>query len=109
MKLKVGIKLWLETEKGYVFGEGIFKILNKIDERGTLRGATKELGMSYRHAWGIIKKIEQKIGKPLLATHKGGKHGGGGAKLTAEAKLLIDKYLEAKNKLQTIYEDYEIV
>jgi len=109
MKLNVGIKLWLETENGYVFGEGILEILNKIQELGTLRGATKELGMSYRHAWGIIKKSEQRIGKPLLATHKGGKLGGGGAELTAEAKLLIDKYLEVKNALQKIDKDYEIV
>lgn len=108
-KLKVKIKLWLETENGYVFGEGIFKILSKIQELGTLRGATEELDMSYRHAWGIIKKSEQRIGKPLLATHKGGKLGGGGSELTAEAKLLISNYLEAKNTLQKIDKDYEIV
>ena len=109
MKLKVGIKLWLETENGYIFGEGILEILTKIQELHTLRSAAEKLSMSYRHAWGIIKKSEQRIGKPLLATHKGGKLGGGGAKLTAEAKLLLAKYVEAKNTLQKIDKDYEIV
>ena len=104
MKLKVGIKLWLETENGYIFGEGILEILNKIQELGTLRGATKELGMSYRHAWGIIKKSEQRIGKSLLTTHKGGKLGGGGAELTEEGKLLLKKYLEIREALREISE-----
>ena len=112
MKLTVKIKFWLEIEHHYVFGEGLFKLLSKIDELGTLRGATKELGMSYRYAWGIIKKSEQRIGKPLLKTHKGwthGKIGYGGAELTADAKLLIGKYLEAKNTLQKIDKSYEII
>jgi molybdate transport repressor ModE-like protein len=65
--------------------------------------------MSYRHAWGIIKKIEHRIGKPILKTHKGGVFGGGGAELTIEAKLLKDKYLEFKKTLQGISEDFELV
>ena len=109
MKLKVRIKLWLETENGYVLGEGLLEILNSIRELGTLRGAAKRLDMSYRHAWGIIKESEQRLGKSLLATHKGGKLGGGGAELTPEARRLIDKYLETRDALKRINKDYEIV
>jgi len=109
MKLKIRIKLWLETENGYVFGEGVLKILSKIQELGTLRDATKELGMSYRHAWGIIKKSEQRLGKPLLATHKGGKYGGGGADLTTDARLLMDKYLQIKRTVTEKNETLEFL
>ncbi len=109
LNLKVRIKFWLETENGYVFGEGVFKILSKVEELGTLRGAAETLDMSYRHAWGMIKKSEQRIGKPLLKTHKGGKLGGGGAKLTEEAKLLIDKYLDVKEMLKKIDETFEFI
>ena len=107
MKFKTKLKLWLETENGYAFGEGSFKLLNKIQEHGTLRGASKELGMSYSHAWGIIKQIELTIGKPLLKTQKGGPHGGGGSELTAEAKLLMEKYLELKENLKGIDETFD--
>ena len=108
MKLKAKIKLWLETEDGYVFGEGAFKLLSKIQELGTLRGATEELHMSYRHGWGLIKKIELRIGKPLLKTHKGGRTQGG-SELTVDARLLMDKYLEIKKNLKGIDEAFEFL
>lgn len=73
MRLKLVVKFWLETENGYVFGEGAFKLLKEIRELGTLSGAAEALKMSYRHAWGTLKKIEERIGKPILKTHKGGK------------------------------------
>lgn len=99
MKLKPVIKFWLETEEDYVFGEGPFSLLSKTQELGTLRGAAEALGMSYRHAWGIVKSVEQKIGKPVLKTHKGGKFGGGGAELTEDGRLLVNKYREVKEAL----------
>lgn len=102
MKLKLIIKFWLETENGYVFGEGAFRLLDKIQELGTLRGAAEALNMSYRHAWGIAKNIEKRIGKPILKTHKGGSLGGGGAELTEEAILLMEKYLEAREVLMEV-------
>ena len=95
IKLTLKIMLSLETENGYVFGEGLFKILSKIEELGTLRGATKELGITYRRAWGKIEMSEQRIGKPLLETIEVENHREG-AKLTTEARLLIDKYLDIK-------------
>ena len=99
MKLQAKVKIWLENENGYVFGEGAFRLLSRIEETGKLSTSAKELGMSYRHAWGTIKRIEARIGKPLLKTHKGG-HSPGGSDLTAEAKLLMDKHLEAKKSLK---------
>ena len=108
VKLKVGFKIWLETDEKYVFGEGSFKLLQKISDLGTLRSATEKLGMSYRYAWGLIKEIENNLGLPLLKTHKGGVHGGGGAILTSEAKELLRKYeiaekafFEVSHKLST--------
>lgn len=109
MGLKTRIKLWLENEKGYVFGEGIFKLLEKIQELGTLRSASEELAMSYRQAWGMIKQTELRIGRPLLKTRKGGPHGGGGAELTAEARLLMEKYLEIKKNLKQINETLDFI
>lgn len=95
-KLELKYKLWLETEEGYVIGQGSFELLQGIKEKGTLSGAVKALGMSYRHAWGIIKQIEQQIGKSILETHKGGKFGGGSAKLTQTGRELMETYLRIK-------------
>lgn len=93
-------KLWLETKEGYVFGKGPFDLLQKIEEVGTLSGAAKALGMSYRHAWGVIKKIEKRVGKTILETRKGGKLGGGGAQLTAMGRELMKEFLRARSVLE---------
>jgi molybdate transport repressor ModE-like protein len=103
VKLKPRFKLWLETEDGYVFGPGSFELLHGIQERGTLQAISNRLNMSYRHAWGIIKEIEEKIGKPLVISHRGGKLGGGGAELTQTGKELLETYLRLKSELNQMF------
>ena len=102
--LKPAYKVWFETKDGYVFGSGLFKLLEKIQEVGTLSGAARSLDMSYRHAWGVLKKVEKRIGKPLLNTRKGGRFGGGGAELTLIAQKLTKEYLRIKEALNRICE-----
>lgn len=75
-----------------MFGKGAYRLLAKIRETGSLSEATKSLGLSYRYAWGIIKEVEKRIGKPLLKTRRGGRSGGGGCKLTDEGYALMKKY-----------------
>jgi molybdate transport repressor ModE-like protein len=109
VNLKPRFKLWLETEDGYVFGQGSFELLHGIQEKGNLMAIAKELNMSYRHAWGIIKEIEEKLGKPILLTYRGGKVGGGGAKLTQTGKELLETYLKFKSDLNQTFSDVELV
>lgn len=104
-KPRPAFKLWLETEEGYVFGQGALDLLQKIQELGTLSRAAEDLGMSYRHAWGLIKKIEGRIGEPILFTHKGGRLGGGGARLTPSGRRLIREFLRIKDILLSACKD----
>lgn len=107
MKLKPRYKFWLETEDGYVFGQGPFELLNGIQEKRTLTASAKDLNMSYRHAWEIIKQIERKMGQAILDTYKGGKRGGGGAELTQTGKELLETYLKYKNALNQMFSNIE--
>jgi molybdate transport repressor ModE-like protein len=109
VKLEPCFKLWLETEDGYVFGPGSFKLLQGIQEKGTLKAIAEGLNMSYRHAWGIIKEIEEKVGEPILVTHRGGKVGGGGAELTQTGKELLEAYLKFKSDLNQTFSDFALV
>ena len=109
VKLKPRFKLWLETEDGYVFGPGSFKLLHGIREKGTLKVAAMGLNMSYRQAWGIIKEIEEKIGKPIIVSHRGGKVGGGGAELTQTGKELLENYLRLKSDLKQKFSNFDVV
>ncbi len=65
--------LWFETPKGMFFGMGRVLLLQKVKELGSLNKAAKELGMSYRAAWGKIKATEEVLGKPLLVKVAGRK------------------------------------
>lgn len=94
--LKPHYKFWLETEGGYLLGQGAFDLLQAIQASGSLSAAVKTLQMSYRYAWGIIKQIEKNIGEPVLNTYKGGKAGGGGSDLTPMGRELLATYSKFK-------------
>ena len=55
--------------------------------------AAQKLGMSYRYLWGYLRKIERALGEDVVETYKGGKTGGGGAKLTKVGRGLLDEYM----------------
>jgi len=89
---KPAFKLWLETEDGYVFGPGVYNLLISIERTGTLKEASQQLGMSYRYAWGLIKKAEEKLGEPLIDASKGGKLGGGSSTITETGARYIKDF-----------------
>ncbi len=92
-RFKVRTKLWIHDEKGnVVFGMGRTKMLEAIDQCGSISAAAKELKMSYRAIWARIKATEERLGgKQLLFRSKGGVSGGG-ATLTPFAKDLVKQY-----------------
>lgn len=100
-------RLWFENEKGYVFGHGTYSLLVKIQKTGTLSEAASSLGMSYRYAWGIIKRVEKRIGKTILKTRRGGRSGGGGCELTDEGYALMRKYERYRDAVSNTLKNLE--
>lgn len=64
--MEVKLHLWLEKDGGVFFGCGRYELLRKIDQLGSLKLASEKLGLSYRGAWGKIKRTEEIIGKQLI-------------------------------------------
>ena len=62
--------LWFETEDGVVFGLGRLLLLLKVEQCGSLKAAAEQLGMSYRGAWGKLRRTEELLGHDLV--DKGG-------------------------------------
>jgi molybdate transport system regulatory protein len=87
----IRLHLWLETDKGLFFGLGRMKILKCINEGQSLKGAAESLGMSYRAAWGKIKKTEEVIGAKLVEKKKGNRSG---YELTPKGQELMKKFDE---------------
>lgn len=62
----VKVHVWFEKNEGVYFGHGRYELLLLISELGSLKLAAEQMGISYRGAWGKIKKTEEVIGKPLI-------------------------------------------
>lgn len=67
------VHLWLESGGGMLLGLGRVQLLELVDRLGSLNRAAKALGMSYRAAWGRIKRTEEALGEPLLGQVDGRK------------------------------------
>ncbi|MCU0763450.1 MAG: substrate-binding domain-containing protein [Hydrogenophaga sp.] len=50
---------------------GLVALLGAVRECGSIAQAGRELGMSYRHAWGLVREAEQLLGQPLLDRGRG--------------------------------------
>ena len=62
----IRLHLWLERDGGVFFGHGRLQLLEKVEQCGSLKKAAEELGMSYRGAWGKIKRSEDILGRKLI-------------------------------------------
>jgi molybdate transport system regulatory protein len=85
-------KIWIEREGEPVIGKGGAEILASIAKENSISRAAETLGMSYRYVWNYLQKIEKTIGEPVVETYKGGRSGGGGARLTRTGKSLLAEY-----------------
>ena len=92
--MNVRSKFWLVDADGEaIFGGGRRRILESIDELGSMQATAKSLGMSYRGVWARIKATEERLGVKLVETSVGrGKDRG--SRLTPEARRLLKNYNE---------------
>ncbi len=81
----------LGFEGARVFGPGPRELLERVESEGSLRAAAISMGMAYTKASRMVKAAEASFGFPLTERTIGGV-GGGGSRLTAEARDLLDRY-----------------
>ena len=103
-------KVWLERDGEYVFGAGISRILQAVEQAGSIKGAATIVGKSYRHVWSRIKEAESNLGSTLVETRVGGS-GDHRSELTQEARDLIRRFDELRSRvlvqLESLYADGE--
>lgn len=92
------IRLWLEGGAGFSFGRGTAQLLSLVASRGSLRKAAEIMGMSYRRAWGRLKRLETDLGEPLLYKPGGNKLG---YRLTGFGEELLRGYTDWNEKVAT--------
>jgi len=86
---RLTIRIDFEDAEG--FGPGKARLLELIEELGSIRSAAAAMSMSYRHAWLLLQSVEDTFGAPVISTATGGARGGG-AKLTELGKTVLVRY-----------------
>jgi len=76
-----------------VLGPGKADLLEAIEEKGELRAAAGQLGMSYMRAWTLLREMNRAFGRPLVETARGGKTHGT-ARLTRLGRRVLALYRE---------------
>ena len=93
--LKIKGRIWIETESGLKIGIGRARLLEKINDLGSITEAAKVLKIPYRKAWDIIKDINSNSSKEIVIKEVGGKTGGKSS-LTDYGKLIVEKFKTAE-------------
>ncbi len=93
------LKVWVTFGDRLKFGDGRAQLLELIAERGSLRKAASELGMSYRNAWGYLRELEQAAGYAFLERVPGGGPRSG-MRLTDDAKRFLKRYRQFRDALE---------
>ncbi len=97
--LRSQLRLMLDDE--IAFGPGKADLLNAISETGSISGAGKKMGMSYRRAWLLVDAMNRCFYEPLIDTSKGGVNGGG-AQITELGMQVLKCYRELQQDVSGI-------
>jgi molybdate transport system regulatory protein len=95
---EIKTKVWMERGGRFVVGDGGLKLLLGVLEHGSLLAAAKEIGWSYRHAWGYLKQAESALGAPLT-TPRPGKGASRGMGLTEAGRRVLEQLVAARNRI----------
>ena len=91
LKPQVAFRMRVMVGDTIAIGPGKVRLLEAIDETGSLTAAAKSIGMSYRRAWLLMDELNKSLKTPALHSAQGGEHGGG-TEVTAVGKALIERY-----------------
>jgi 8-oxo-dGTP diphosphatase len=97
------LRIWLERDGRFIVSEGRAELLSNVKKTGSLSKAAKEMGMSYRHAWGVIHRISQNAGGDVVNSTRGGKKGGV-TTLTPFGEQVLREY---ENKVASLRSEFE--
>jgi molybdate transport system regulatory protein len=85
------VNVWIEHNGVVVLSEWRVKLLEMIDQTGSISRASEKMNVTYHRAWEKLHEMEEGFGFKLVDAQVGGVHGGG-AELTAQGRELIKKF-----------------
>jgi molybdate transport system regulatory protein len=78
-------------------GPGKIRLLELINETGSISAAGRALAMSYHQAWLLIDELNHMFREPVVTAQTGG-GGGGGASVTETGNGIVRLYREMERR-----------
>jgi len=93
-------KVWVVFGERVKMGDGRARLLELIDELGSIKKAVSGFGMSYRNAWGYLQELEKGAGFKILERTPGGGPRSG-TRLTAAGRQFLKRYWRFRQGVDT--------
>ncbi len=94
---KTSLHLRLDFGGERSLGPGKIRLLELIDETGSISAAGRALKMSYRQAWLLVDELNRMFKEPVVSAQTGG-GGGGGTVVTETGKAVVRLYRDMERR-----------
>jgi molybdate transport system regulatory protein len=93
-ELKLRSSQWIvDADNNIIIGEGRAKILEHIDQTGSMNQTAKMMKMSYKAVWSKIKATEKHMKACIVHTDRKE-----GSRLSQDGRQLLKKYKQLKTQ-----------
>jgi len=97
MKPHVQFRLRISKGADIAVGPGKIDLLEAIARTGSITGAARSLGMSYRRAWLLVDTMNRCFRGPVVDAEAGGRRGGG-TRLTRLGAEVVRRYRRVETR-----------
>ena len=104
--MTVHAQLSFASQNATPIGRERIRLLEAVGRTGSISGAAREAGISYKAAWDAIDAMNNLFGRPLVAGQTGGRKGGG-ASLTPEGVKVIETFHRLDRELARTFRALE--
>jgi molybdate transport system regulatory protein len=94
------LSIRIDLVSGDRIGPGKIALLEAIRTTGSISGAARALGMSYRRAWLLVEEVNDALREPAVTAETGGRRGGG-AVLTSVGERVVDLYRSIESQARS--------
>lgn len=92
-----GLTLRVMGKRAPAMGPGKAELIERIAETGSISGAARAMGMSYRRAWQLVEALNRDYRERVVDTATGGKRGGG-ARVTPFGRQILSLFRGMEKK-----------
>jgi molybdate transport system regulatory protein len=100
-KPRAAPRLRIAMGEGLILGPGKVDLIEAIARSGSISGAARDMGMSYRRAWLLVDALNRMFKRAVVEAAPGGARGGG-AMVTEFGKGVAAAYRRIEERTRAV-------